>query len=234
MKEKILRVGINQKGKDYFVGDIHGCFSTLERNLGSIGFDPSVDRLFCVGDLVDRGKESYRVLEFLSKPWVFSVLGNHEKMIIEAFECQSYWFMISNGAGWFLDESPDSQFDIYSRFLELPWIIEVETKEGIIAVLHAGIKGNDYEKFLAFIEESPEEAENFVLWDRNKVIGAQFIDVHPEIANVRAIVAGHTPQDESMLVLQNFYCLDVGVVYYPQTKDFCILDGDTLLEASKK
>jgi len=40
------------------VGDIDGCFSHLRRSLEAIGFDASVDRLFSVRDLIDRGPES--------------------------------------------------------------------------------------------------------------------------------------------------------------------------------
>ena len=57
------------RGRDFAVSDIHGCFSHLSRSLKSIGSDASVDRLFSVGDLVDRGTESDQVL-----PWLNSVL----------------------------------------------------------------------------------------------------------------------------------------------------------------
>lgn len=38
----------NTQGKDYCVGDIHGCFSKLQEQLYVIGFDQKIDRLFCV------------------------------------------------------------------------------------------------------------------------------------------------------------------------------------------
>ena len=53
-----LTVGINQAGRDLVVGDVHGCFRTLARALSQLEFDPSCDRLFGVGDLVDRGPHS--------------------------------------------------------------------------------------------------------------------------------------------------------------------------------
>ena len=40
-------------GRDIVVGDVHGCFRTLERALGEIAFDTACDRLFGVGDLVN-------------------------------------------------------------------------------------------------------------------------------------------------------------------------------------
>ncbi|WP_156803421.1 metallophosphoesterase [Frateuria aurantia] len=46
------------------MGEIHGCFSRLEAALALVGFDAGRDRLFAVGDLVDRGPESAEVLNW--------------------------------------------------------------------------------------------------------------------------------------------------------------------------
>ena len=51
-------VGMNENGRDLVVGDVHGCFRTLDHALSEFGFDPSRDRLFGVGDLVNRGPHS--------------------------------------------------------------------------------------------------------------------------------------------------------------------------------
>lgn len=56
----LQRFAVNQSGRDFAVGDIHGCFSKLEAALRRVGFIPEKDRLFSVGDLVDRGPESHR------------------------------------------------------------------------------------------------------------------------------------------------------------------------------
>ena len=49
---------LNESGRDFVVGDVHGCFRTLEHALGALTFDPNLDRLFGVGDLVNRGPHS--------------------------------------------------------------------------------------------------------------------------------------------------------------------------------
>jgi serine/threonine protein phosphatase 1 len=76
----------NSNGRDFVVGDLHGCFDLLDRLLDHARFDPACDRLFSVGDLVDRGPDSLRSLEFLDAPWFYAVKGNHEDLLLEFFE----------------------------------------------------------------------------------------------------------------------------------------------------
>ena len=64
----------------YVVGDIQGCYDPLRRLLDLIQFDPAQDRLWSVGDLVNRGPQSLETLRFLkSLDTSFTgVLGNHD------------------------------------------------------------------------------------------------------------------------------------------------------------
>ena len=79
---RIARFEQNTSGTDWLVGDIHGSFSLLKENLENEGFDFETDRLFCTGDLIDRGKESKRAPEFLAKPYFNTVLGNHDAFVL--------------------------------------------------------------------------------------------------------------------------------------------------------
>ena len=71
----------NETGRDFVIGDLHGSFSLLEKMLEHVSFDTETDRLFSVGDLVDRGPESLECLELLQMPWFHSVYSNHENMM---------------------------------------------------------------------------------------------------------------------------------------------------------
>ncbi|WP_183132684.1 metallophosphoesterase, partial [Pseudomonas amygdali] len=59
---RIKRFAENTVGRDFAVGDIHGHFTRLQVALDVAGFNPAVDRLFSVGDLVDRGPECEDVI----------------------------------------------------------------------------------------------------------------------------------------------------------------------------
>lgn len=64
----------------YAVGDIQGCLKPLQCLLEQVNFEPSRDRLWLCGDLVNRGPESLATLRFLYsiRDSVTAVLGNHD------------------------------------------------------------------------------------------------------------------------------------------------------------
>ncbi|MDO9322312.1 MAG: symmetrical bis(5'-nucleosyl)-tetraphosphatase [Pseudomonas sp.] len=64
----------------YAVGDLQGCLQPLQCLLQEVAFEPSKDRLWLVGDLVNRGPQSLETLRFLyaMRDSLICVLGNHD------------------------------------------------------------------------------------------------------------------------------------------------------------
>jgi|TARA_R110002126_G_scaffold1051_2_gene6437 bis(5'-nucleosyl)-tetraphosphatase (symmetrical) len=65
---------------DYALGDIQGCFDALQHLLKKIQFDDHTDRLWFVGDLVNRGPKSLETLRFIKNLPITPriTLGNHD------------------------------------------------------------------------------------------------------------------------------------------------------------
>jgi bis(5'-nucleosyl)-tetraphosphatase (symmetrical) len=68
----------------YLIGDVQGCDAALQQLLGKIGFSPSRDHLFLLGDLVNRGPDSAAVLRRAMGygDAATTLLGNHDLSLL--------------------------------------------------------------------------------------------------------------------------------------------------------
>lgn len=221
----IKRFTRNPRGRDLLIGDIHGHFDKAWASLQAVGFDPMFDRVFALGDMVDRGPQSEQVLEWLAKPWFHSVRGNHEQMCIDADPCMH----LSNGGAWFLCMPKLCQEDYRLAFQDLPLAIELETEHGLIGLVHADEGGSGWERLVSLLGE-PEKHPGVVancLWGRSRI-------THMDdsiVEGVRAVVLGHTPV-ERVTSLGNAFYIDTGAWRSDAgSRLFAVIDAATLSPA---
>lgn len=201
---------INNEGDDYVVGDIHGCYTLLYAELAKIDFNFTTDRLFCVGDLVDRGLESVDVLDTIDKPWFHSVLGNHDLMAIEWLDggASSFELYRQNGGQWFIDLDAETQSIIVEKFKKLPILIEIETKSGIVGIVHADCPVSSWAYLKEMILSGNRNALTSCIWSRDRIRhGDPTI-----IKDIDRLYHGHTVLKQR-IALGNRNYIDTGAVF---------------------
>ncbi|MBB3060065.1 metallophosphoesterase [Microbulbifer rhizosphaerae] len=177
-----LKVDRNLAGRDFVVGDVHGHLQQLHEQLQEVAFDPARDRLFCLGDLVDRGPDSELLLAMVDQKSYFGILGNHEAMMIAGFENpETADRHRANGGEWFYRLPRAQRQHLVSQVRRWPWAIELDADGRRIGLIHANILGGSWPRTLralTAIEEAwsagaslednervASTAEQF-LWDR--------------------------------------------------------------------
>lgn len=213
----IVSFGRNTDGRDFITGDIHGEFPRLRALLDKAGFDEARDRLFTVGDLVDRGPESLQALEWLDQPWFHSTRGNHEQMAINFADGHNHAFQYErNGGRWFIDLPPFEQQRIARRFEMLPLAIEVEAGAWRVGIVHAEVPYNEWSSLQA--DTGP--IRDTALWSRERF--DKKIDT--PVTGIDKVFVGHTPLDQP-LVLGNVAYIDSGAVFGGVMLLLCLSNG---------
>ena len=118
----------------YVIGDVQGCFASLEALLRKIEFRKNKDAIWLAGDLVNRGPRSVEVLRWArSTPGVDSVLGNHDLHLIARAE----GFREKAHPRDTLDEVmvAADRDDLLEWLCERPFMIR---KQGVV-LIHAGL-----------------------------------------------------------------------------------------------
>ena len=229
--QQIKRFTKNTEGRDLCVGDIHGHFTKLQKALYDIGFDPRCDRLFSVGDLVDRGPECRDALEWLDKPWFNSVRGNHDDYVCRFDTCDTNnW--VYNGGSWFAGMAWDEKREFAAQFRDLPFAIEVETDYGLVGIVHAECGRTTWAQFALELRapmhsrQEQKNMRNTAMWSRKRI---DSMDAEG-IPDLRAMIVGHEVVSE-LTWLGNVAYIDTGG---HRAGEFTILDLNSLTPTPAK
>ena len=166
------------------IGDIHGCFSSLKKLIEDKINIQDKDRIVFLGDYIDRGPKSKEALDYIidleDKGFdIVTLMGNHEKMMIDAFkESRNIPVWLLNGGKETLIslglESADNLSDKYWNFLN--GLEYYYTYEDFVFV-HAGFNDKTANPFMDTYQ---------MIWARNN-------QYNNPVFNGKKIIHGHTP-----------------------------------------
>jgi serine/threonine protein phosphatase 1 len=193
------------------ITDIHGCSKTFFKLLEKIGFTLQ-DKLFLLGDYIDKGKDSAGVLdlllELIKKGYkIFPLRGNHEQRLLQNHHNEQVNDILILGKAKNLTDLYRKILPKYYQFLiEMPYYYELKE----FFLVHAGFNLQAPEPFLDY--ES-------MLWIRDFEVSEW---QKQEIFKNKTIVFGHNPTPLGKIIEDINYkkstiCLDNGCVLKKNT-----------------
>ncbi|MFI3228191.1 MAG: metallophosphoesterase [Clostridia bacterium] len=227
----------------YVTSDIHGDFNKYIRIFDEINLKDD-DTLFVLGDIVDRGDNSIKILlDMMYRFNVIPLLGNHEYMAMNVLSKLTQeitdesltdfdddfmtgmltWF--ENGGSSTLEEfkklSPDDRQAILDYFDEFSAYEEIEVNGQEYLLVHAGLDNFSPEK------ELDEYKLHELIWSK--------ADYDKIYFNNKILITGHTPvavilKDENadkILKQNNHFAIDCGCGYGGKLAVLCL---DTMKE----
>lgn len=239
----------NTSGRDIIVGDIHGHFSALSKALQAIRFDIQVDRLFALGDLVDRGPESIAALDWLSQPWFHAVLGNHclshilhhENVTPQGYDpLQQSWLEQLKEVGieddWVSNCNPTQYSQLTDALKALPVAITLRSDHGAVGLVHAELSLH-YQQWGSFVEVI--ETGDFKALDMWRALWSRHFELRPIstrdeakywVPDVVALFHGHNiPWFRKPFNIANRHYIDTGAFLRPH----CGEGGFTLVDINR-
>ena len=202
---------------DYCISDIHGYYDLFCRLVDKIRFSGG-DKLYVLGDIIDKGPDSIRLAKLLfSMPNVYCIAGNHEYDFLKYYralmqQTENYDRVLEKLRTYFSD-GPLLDWETVDRFDLLPFYVETDKFIGV----HAGLLFRDG-LFLPPEDARPEQ----LIYDR------VFKEPNVLPRGEKCILYGHTPvryltgQDEILL-----YPRDSAVKDSRNIADYCKIHLDT-------
>lgn len=195
-------------GRRFVIGDIHGCSKTFKKLLKDILAVTKDDSIYLLGDYIDRGPNSKKVVDRILKMQkkgykVFPIRGNHELLLIDAAN------FIQNHLTWFQNGAKATlqSFDInYAHefkpkyldfFTNLPYYYELDN----FIIVHGGLN---------FSIDNPLEDKESMVWIRDDKVDLSK-------TGGKRLICGHTPSPVDKIqksLKKDRILLDGGCVYY--------------------
>ncbi len=209
------------------IGDIHGCITEFKLLLEKVGFRSGVDKLFQVGDLINKGPDSQACFNLFMELKGTAVLGNHEYHLIRD----------ANGAE--VSKKWISQFKHHWGDSFEPYLKTIQTwpffhREEEFLMVHAGLVP----------DLTPEETDPFILTNI-RTWGGKWNGKKEELWNnsdppwfelykkKEKIIFGHWAALEG-INKENVIGLDTGCVYGKRLSAYILPEGDIVSVDAKE
>lgn len=210
--------------RTFVIGDIHGCAATLRRLIEEMLCPMPADRIYLLGDLIDRGPDSKGVLDFIFELRerglsVNSIRGNHEEMFLQVEDDHNYLGMWTANGGLatlasFQADGPGDIPQFYRDYLgSLPLYILLDD----FVIVHAGLN---------FVIQNPFDDSDAMLWTRSHFVNRHRI-------GGRRLICGHTPVSLTQLkasLNSSKIMLDNGCVFggLPESGNLAALELESM------
>ncbi len=201
-----------------FIGDVHGCFKELEFLLDEVTFNKKKDRLIFVGDLINKGPYSKKVLDFVIDGDFECVLGNHELGFLKGLDHEKYR---RKRFETLYEDMGKKRGKYISWMRSLP--LYIEEKEFVC--IHAGIEPN-----VELKKQIPEIATRVRTWggdpmDLDNPDNPPWFEYYKE---EKPIIFGHWAM-KGLVLRDNAIGIDTGCVWGGKLTAF-ILESNEIIQ----
>lgn len=190
----------------YAISDIHGHYEMFRQMLEKIRFTKE-DKLYILGDMIDRGDEPLKLVQYVMKqPNIYPLLGNHEDMMLNVLHDQDdevhleRWYR--NGGeithNQFKELEEDVQKDVRTYLENLPLYIDLEK----YLLIHAGVYLEENESNPTWENIKSRQNKRDLVWIR------ELFYKKPALKD-RVIVFGHT---------QTYHMGEAGEIWFDKDK----------------
>ena len=187
----------------FVIGDIHGCYEKLKKMLSRLDWRPGRgDLLLFLGDYIDRGPDSYEVVETIldlqsqAPEEVIALMGNHEQMFLELISGQSHPQLLANGLSATVRGYAQDNRELSAAHLAFYRNLKLYYESRDYIFVHAGLRPGR-----SLTEQTPHD----LLWIRDDFLLSDY--------NFgKIVVFGHTPFQKP-LIAPGRLGLDTGAVY---------------------
>lgn len=203
------------------IGDIHGCYDELYNLITGLQEDGKynieTDRLIFLGDYIDRGNQSSKVIKYIrhlqsKSDNVIALMGNHEDMMVTHFELNGY----DNGA-WAMNGGNETKWSYASEeelMSDVEWAkkLPLYYEDEHFIYVHAGVNVN---------KDMNEQSRNDLLWIREGFI-------YNNNPYYKRVVFGHTPlcHKNPYYTPTNNICIDTACVFNGCLTALILDDGE--------